>query len=70
MLSEIPDFPTPRPVTAIYSKNDGVVAWRACVDPDPNTRNVEVTSSHFGLGLGLDPDVLRAVAQTLAATAP
>lgn len=60
--------PIERPVTAIYSRNDGVVAWEACVDPDPNTVNVEVTSSHFGLGL--DPDVLGVVAETLGDTAP
>lgn len=59
--------PITRPVTAIYSRQDGVVSWRACVDPDPNTTNVEVGSSH--LGLGLDPDVLRLVAQTLASPA-
>ena len=52
-----------RPVTAIHSRRDGVVAWEACVDPDPNAVNVEVTSSHFGLGL--DPDVLGVVARTL-----
>jgi pimeloyl-ACP methyl ester carboxylesterase len=59
--------PISRPVTSIYSRRDGVVAWRACVDPDPNTTNIEVESSHFGLGI--DPDVLRAVAKTLAAEA-
>ena len=52
-----------RPVTAIYSRNDGVVHWQACVDPDPNTVNIEVTSSH--LGLGIDPDVWCIVASTL-----
>ena len=52
-----------RPVTAIYSRNDGVVHWKASVDPDPNTVNIEVTSSH--LGLGIDPDVWCIVASTL-----
>ncbi len=59
--------PITRPVTAIHSRQDGVVAWQACVDPDPNTINVEVASSH--IGLGLDPDVLRLVARTLATPA-
>jgi pimeloyl-ACP methyl ester carboxylesterase len=54
-----------RPVTAIYSRNDGVVHWKACVDPDPNTVNIEVTSSH--IGLGIDPDVWCIVASTLGA---
>ncbi len=52
-----------RPVTAIYSRSDGVVHWEACVDPDPNTVNIEVTSSH--IGLGIDPDVWCIVASTL-----
>jgi dienelactone hydrolase len=55
--------PITRPVTSIYSRNDGVVSWQACVDPDPATNNVEVQSSH--LGLGLDPDVLKVVAKAL-----
>jgi pimeloyl-ACP methyl ester carboxylesterase len=54
-----------RPVTAIYSRNDGVVHWQASVDPDPNTVNIEVTSSH--IGLGIDPDVWCIVASTLGA---
>lgn len=77
MARRIDDFPeieervlaryrTPilRPVTAIYSRGDGVVHWKACIDPDPNTVNVEVTSSH--IGLGIDPDVWCIVASTLA----
>ena len=56
--------PILRPVTAIYSRNDGIVHWRACVDPDPNTVNIEVSSSH--IGLGIDPDVWVIVASTLA----
>jgi dienelactone hydrolase len=55
--------PITRPVTSIYSRNDGVVSWQACVDPDPATNNVEVQSSHFGLGI--DPDVLKVVAKAL-----
>jgi len=40
-----------QPVTSIYSKSDGVVGWRACVDTyNAHARNMEVTNSHFGLG--------------------
>jgi hypothetical protein len=40
-----------QPVTSIYSKTDGVVSWRASVDSyNPQARNIEVKSSHFGLG--------------------
>jgi hypothetical protein len=47
--------------TAIYSKRDGIVDWRACVDPlaDP----VEVAASH--LGMAFDPRVIDRVGAAL-----
>jgi pimeloyl-ACP methyl ester carboxylesterase len=43
--------PIPVPATAIYTRADGVVAWRACLEqPGPNRENVEVRSTHIGLG--------------------
>lgn len=52
------------PVTAIYSRNDGVVAWEACIDPDDRTiEHVEVSSSHFGMNL--DPDVWETISKRL-----
>ena len=40
-----------QPVTSIYSKLDGVVGWRASVDIyNQQARNIEVYSSHFGIG--------------------
>ncbi|MFZ9018118.1 MAG: esterase/lipase family protein [Ilumatobacteraceae bacterium] len=54
-------------VVAIHSRRDGVVGWRACLDVDtPNTVNVEVRSSH--LGMGVDPDVWMAIADALDAS--
>jgi pimeloyl-ACP methyl ester carboxylesterase len=54
------------PVTAIWSRRDGIVAWRACVESvTPGATNVEVRSSHWGLGF--DPDALAAIARALAA---
>lgn len=47
--------------TAIWSRRDGVVDWRACVDPA--ARSVEVTASH--LGMAVDPRVLDAVLGSL-----
>jgi pimeloyl-ACP methyl ester carboxylesterase len=39
------------PATSIYSKLDGIVAWRTCLDDDgPCTENVAVIGSHVGLG--------------------
>ena len=53
------------PITAIYTRADGIVDWRACIDRrSPNVRHVEVRSGH--LGLGIDPDVWWVVAQALA----
>ncbi|MFN7940979.1 MAG: alpha/beta hydrolase [Thermoanaerobaculia bacterium] len=53
------------PVTAIWSRRDGIVDWRACVDREtPTVENLEATSCHWGLGL--DPDVLAAIAERLA----
>jgi triacylglycerol lipase len=47
--------------TAIYSRRDGIVDWRACVDPAAIP--VEVTASHAGMAL--DPEVISAVVQAL-----
>jgi len=56
-------------VTAIYSRSDGVVAWRACIDRrSPNVDHVEVVATH--LGLGFSADVLAAIARALARDAP
>ncbi len=42
--------PLPVPTTAIWSKTDGIVSWRACaVDDGPAATNIEVVSSHVGL---------------------
>jgi len=57
--------PPPVPCTAIYSKSDGIVAWQCAMeDPAPNTENVEVQGSHMGLGVNVQ--VLRVVAERLA----
>lgn len=40
------------PLTAIYSKSDGVVHWQACKEAteDHHTQNIEVSGSHSGMG--------------------
>ncbi|MGZ4468343.1 MAG: lipase family alpha/beta hydrolase [Nocardioidaceae bacterium] len=48
--------------TSVFSRRDGVVDWRSCLDPA--ARTVEVRTSH--LGMALDPDVFDVVAETLA----
>ncbi len=53
-----------QPVTSIYSKADGVVDWRASIDTyNPHARNVEVSGSHFSLGLNVQ--AWRVIADTL-----
>ncbi|MDO9380579.1 MAG: hypothetical protein Q7T56_17175 [Nocardioidaceae bacterium] len=53
------------PTTAILSRRDGIVDWRACVDRrSPVVDHVEVGSTH--LGMVLDPDVWAVVAERLA----
>lgn len=49
------------PWTAIYSRRDGVVDWRACVDP--LAEPVEVRASH--VGMAVDPRVIDAVLAAL-----
>jgi len=50
------------PVSAIYSRRDGIVAWRACIDQwSPRVRHVEVSETHVGLVLA--PRVLSIVAE-------
>ena len=57
--------PVPVPSTSIFSKSDGVVTWRACVDEDGHQAdNIEIIGSH--LGLGFNPVVLYAIADRLA----
>ncbi len=58
-------LPAGLPAVAVYSRLDGVVGWELCLDPAAEW--VEVRSSHTGLGV--DPDVLAALAPRLAAWA-
>jgi len=61
-VTQAPQVPT----TAIYSRSDGVVAWRSSIEASalPHTENIEVVSSH--LGMAVHPAVLFAVADRLA----
>jgi hypothetical protein len=56
-------FPDEVPLTSVYSKDDGVVRWDACVVP--YARCVEVRGSH--VGLAFNRQVYRVIAETLAA---
>ena len=57
--------PVPVPTTSIYSRSDGIVAWRSCVEEaGPERENVEVTCSHTGMGF--HAEALAVVADRLA----
>ncbi len=68
--TELPDIDADRgqlamPVTAVYTKADGVVAWQTCLQENGYRReNVEVPGSHCGLGH--NPAALWVVADRLA----
>ncbi len=52
------------PSTAVFTKADGVVPWKSCVDvPGPRSENVEVFGSHCGLGF--NPAALGVIADRL-----
>ena len=55
----------PMPATSIYSRSDGIVAWQTSLGvAGPLAENIEVVSSH--VGMGVNPTVLYAVADRLA----
>ena len=56
-------FPDDVGYTSVYSRRDGIVSWRACVDPAA-TEVVEVRSSHCGMAV--HPDVYGVVGRALS----
>jgi pimeloyl-ACP methyl ester carboxylesterase len=61
-----PNRTPPVPLTAIYSKGDGIVNWRVCKETveDHQTQNIEVCGSHCGMGF--NPVIYRIIADRLA----
>lgn len=63
-LEHIPDVP----VTCIYTKTDGVLPWKHCIEAESyrdDIRNIEVFGSHSGLGA--NASVLMITANALSA---
>jgi hypothetical protein len=57
-------LPLPVPVTAIYSREDGIVDWRQCLQEEsPGCRNVRVSGAHSSVGS--NPEAQIAVAKAL-----
>jgi len=59
-------WPQQVPFTAVYSRSDGIVDWRSCLDP--HARHVEVRSSH--VGMSVNPAVFAVVAEALGQAPP
>jgi triacylglycerol lipase len=55
------DFPAGVGYVSIYSRSDGIVDWKACLDPA--AKCVEVRASH--LGMAVNAEAYRAVAEAL-----
>jgi hypothetical protein len=71
LAAEMPELvdrirrPPPVPVTAIFSKSDGITHWEACRESEgPERENIEIDGSHCGLGW--NPIALWAIADRLA----
>jgi hypothetical protein len=60
------DLPEGIPYTSVFSLDDGVIDWRACLDPQADT--VEVSATH--MSMGADPEVIEIVANLLASVTP
>ncbi len=56
----------PVPMTAIYSKGDGVVHWKACMEHEEGdqTQNIQVCGSHCGMAF--NPTIYQIIADRLA----
>lgn len=57
-------FPPGVAASAVHSRSDGIVDWRACLDP--HAEAIEVDSSHCGMSV--HPDVYRALERLLDET--
>jgi len=54
------------PMSVIFTKNDSIVSWSACIDTkSKNVKHYEVNSTH--LSLGIDPSVWRVIVHHLQA---
>ena len=63
-LETLSDAP-PVPTTSVYTKTDGIVAWRGSIQkPGGQTENIRVPASHCGLGV--NPLVMYILADRLS----
>ena len=60
--------PLPVPGTFIFSRNDGIVAWRSCIEPEQPEDCFEIAGPH--VTITRDSDVLAILASRLARELP
>jgi pimeloyl-ACP methyl ester carboxylesterase len=64
LVSRVREAP-PVPTTSVFSRSDGIVAWRCCLqEPGRQAESIEVSASH--IGMGVNPAAWYAVADRLA----
>ncbi len=42
------------PETIVYTRSDGIVDWRSCLESGPNVEAIEVSGSHCGLAVNVE----------------
>jgi len=57
--------PPPVPVTALYSRSDGIVPWQTCIEsPGESRESIEIFSSH--IGMAVNPGAITVILDRLA----
>jgi len=60
------DAPPPVPTTSIFTRGDGIVSWRSCIETEsPLSDNIEINGASH-IGLGFNPLVYYAIGDRLA----
>lgn len=55
ILRQRQSVPINVPIKSIYSKLDGIVAWKACIDDvNPDVEHFEIHGSHIGMGTNVE----------------
>lgn len=58
-------IPIQQPITAIYSKSDGIVDWHSAIDKlSPRVEHIEVNAAH--LGMGFNPKIWQHIVNALS----
>ncbi len=63
-MAEEVRHPMPVPCTALYSREDGLVNWAACIDDSPTAETIEIAGPH--VLIALNEQVMTIFGETLA----